>query len=435
LPLLAQAKKYIQAKVLKQQALLLACSGGVDSMVLLDLLVKAGHKPAIAHCNFKLRPQASADAHFVEQKAKKLGLVFHLKECDTQAYAQKNGLSIQMAARELRYTFFSHLKIKYNYTHLLTAHHLDDSIETLMLNLSRGTGISGLTGITDTRQQIIRPLNKQTKREIVDYARAQNIAWQEDASNLSTRYARNYVRHKVIPAWRESKKGFNKALGQSLQHLKEQEQALHALLAEKLEKHVEQDGHYEKLAWQGKPFFPALLHFWLKDLPTVDYAALKRVQKNDQHLDFSTNHFELFYSRGYFWLNKNPQPQKPDPIYIGRDQKELTQPIALKIKLLQPTEANYKYGPNKAYLDLAKLSFPLELRLWRAGDKFRPLGMKGTKKVSDFLTDQKLSRVAKKNQWVLCSGKQIAWVVGLQIDHDYRITDYTKTIYFAQLFN
>jgi len=433
--MLEKARQFIRENIAPKTKLLLACSGGVDSMVLLHLLLQEVHKPAIAHCNFQLRDTATADANFVENVAKAEGLPHHAQSFATQEYAAKNGLSLQMAARDLRYTFFANLRKTHNYQVLLTAHHRDDSLETFFLNLARGTGISGLAGIKAFKQGVLRPLSAHSKEEILSFAQEQSIPWREDASNASLKYHRNFLRHKVIPPLRQQFEGFDKGFSHSLEYLQEQEQALNFMLKEKLQEHLQQDGAYEKLPFSSAPYFQALLHFWLKDLEPVDYPALKRVQQGDSDLNFSTQNFELLYSRGFFWLNRNPQQQKPQPVKIKVDQKRLQSPFALKMERVSAQSLTMEFSPRHAYLDFEKLTFPLLLRPWQKGDRFIPLGMQGHKKISDFLIDQKLNSIAKKNQWVLCSGQKIVWVVGQQIHEEFKITDWTKTIYFVQLLN
>jgi tRNA(Ile)-lysidine synthase len=438
--MLQKAERFI-AKLPTSSHFLLACSGGVDSMALLHFLNQAGFSVAVAHCHFNLRGSAAdADAELVRKEAANLNFYFHYKAFNTQAFADENGISIQMAARDLRYAFFNEILKNEGYTHLVTAHHLDDSLETLLLNLGRGTGLAGLRGIAPIKDSLIRPFSQQTKAEILEYAHQNNIAWRDDASNSKTEYKRNYLRHKVIPAYRKNFEGFEKGLRSSLENLTVQEQALNYLLEEKLNNYLETEGSWQKLPVEqlaNLPFWPALLHHWLKPFGNFDFKALQNLKAHNETLYFSNLQYNLHYSQGYLWLkadvNTDTPPTSQKQYLIAHDQVEINEPVHLKMTTVPAAGLQIKGLPTLACLDFDKLIFPLSLRQWQTGDRFKPLGLKGRKKLSDFFTNRKFSAAAKKEQWLLCSGNTIVWVIGQQIDDRYKLTNLTKTIYFAQL--
>lgn len=433
--MLKHAKKALLQFKESHNHLLLACSGGRDSTVLLHFLVHQGLKPAVAHCNFKLRgKEADEDEAFVKHLAGKLGLPFYTKSFNTANYADKNGISIQMAARELRYSWFDELMKKDGFQLLLTAHHFNDQLESFLINFGRGTGIAGLTGI-EQGNRILRPFLQHTRQEINSYAKRHKLKWREDSSNKKTDYLRNRIRHKVIPELEACFPNFDKSAGDTLAHLRETQQAMHFLLEEKLQGSLHKSDMEETLDVSKhleQPYWPTLVHYWLRHKGNFDWEALKKLDTTINGQNFSNETHDLTHNRGILILRKASKNQD-HAFEINTETRHLEFPLRWESGHISAEAVEIKKEPHRAYLDAALLKFPLTLRKWREGDRFVPLGMKGFKKLSDFFTDQKFSAFDKERQWLLCSGTDIVWVVGHRIDERYKLSESTKTVYFVRL--
>ncbi|MDB9836450.1 tRNA lysidine(34) synthetase TilS [Flavobacteriaceae bacterium] len=404
----------------KEQKLLLAFSGGLDSRVLLDLLCQLEIDFSVAHCNFDLRADASeADALFCARIAKQHQLPFFIKKFDTKSFAEEQKVSTQMAARELRYTWFDELKEQGGFTHLLTAHHLDDQLETFMINMGRGTGLKGLRGITTDK--ILRPLLIFSKNEIEQYANEQSIEWHEDASNAQDDYLRNHLRHHAILQWKAAQENLLQQVTQTFDHLSLAQEALSVVVDIFKEKHfVQQEDvisiHLDALM-ELKP-----LAYYLHALfetygfnHVADLESLLVAQSGKQLISSShrliRNREELLLSP----LKIETQGEE----FTWRPTQDLTDPIKLTL-IDKPLNS-----ANTAVLDKNTLKYPLLLRKFREGDYFYPIGMKGKKKLSKFFKDQKYSTLDKENQWILCSEEQIVWVVGQRVDTRFAATPET----------
>lgn len=433
--MLKHAKNAIRLFQEHQTRVLLACSGGRDSTVLLHFLVEQGLKPAVAHCNFKLRAHESdEDEAFVKQLAGKLGLLYYSKAFSTVLYAEEQGISVQMAARELRYNWFNELIKKDGFHYLLTAHHFDDQLETFMINFGRGTGIAGLTGI-EQGGKIMRPFLRQTRDDIDEYAKKHKVKWREDSSNNKIDYLRNRLRHKVFPELRACFPHFEKSAADSLANLKEERNALHYFLSSLLQESLQKSGEEEVLTFEnhiGKAYWPALLHFWLRQKGNFDWEALKNIDLQASGKNFSTEQFDLTQDRGHLILRK-AKSTFDQTFEVTAEARHLEFPLRLETEYISAEAAEIRNDSNLAFLDAALLNFPLTLRKWQDGDRFMPLGMNGYKKLSDFFTDQKFSAFDKQRQWLLCSGTDIVWVIGHRIDERYKVSESTKTVYFARL--
>lgn len=413
----------------KKDSLLVACSGGIDSMVLCDLLLRAGIPFALAHANFNLRiPDADEDAAFIEAYGKQHQLRTHIKTFNTKAYAQEHHISTQMAARELRYEWFQQLSKSEDYTKIATAHHANDTAETIVMNLSRGTGIKGLRGIQPRVNNTIRPLLFASRKMIEAYAQQQDIKWREDYTNAEDHYKRNYTRHQIIPAMEELNPSFIDKASRFATNMQE----THALLMHFVSQHqhewVEQDGDAVliKKVITEVPGFQSLLHILLSPYGfTPD-----QVRNICLHLDgrsgiaFTSNSHELICDRTHLIIT---------PLHIQSPDIQISNfPCTINIHnnvfhaTITTSFADYKKsGPHQVYLDYHKVRFPLTLRAWKKGDWFIPLGMKGKKKISDLMIDQKIPVNFKKRQYLLCSDEQIAWVPGIRPDDRFKITPKT----------
>ena len=422
------------------EPVLLAFSGGVDSRVLFDLLLKAKLPFAVAHVNFQLRgAESEQDEQFVRELCRREKVRANIKRCAAQAYADEKGLSTQMAARDLRYAYFEELMNREGYAKLLTAHHRNDALETFLINLSRGSGWQGLQGIRESAK-IIRPLLHISRAEIEEYAQAQELRWREDASNASDKYLRNRIRHKLISQLKESLPGVSVGAQKSFRWMGEQQQALDFFLGQILERDSEDADEGLKLAYRRhfkQAYWPALLRHWLAPYGDFDWEPLKNLAEGQTGRVFETERFLLRQEREWLILQSKGVDTKTSKQYlIAQKDRKINEPIALQMDLLPASALKpIPKGADSAALDYERLQFPLALRRWQAGDSFQPLGLRGHKKLSDFFIDQKMSLAEKEQQWLLCSGKDIVWVVGRRIDERYRLRDSTKTVYFVRLAN
>lgn len=415
---------------------LIACSGGIDSIVLAELFVQAGLKPSLAHCNFMLRGKdADGDQLFVENYAKEKALPFFTKNFDTKAYAEKNGISIQMAARDLRYAYFDELMQDQNLTYLCTAHHADDSLETILLNLGRGTGLTGLTGMKPKRENILRPLLDFTKKEVIELAHELKLSWREDASNAKTDYQRNYIRHKVTPVFKNNFPGFDKGFKSTSHQLINDGELFQFLLEEKIQSLIIEEHDQQKMPISELmkiDGFQSLLHHWLKAFGTFDLSAIENCLNGESGRVFANENYELLVDREFLFLRKVKIEQKEN-FSINEGDQKLDAPISLTFGEFSADNFEIPRSKEVAALDKSKLRFPLTVRKWKNGDSFYPLGMKGKKKLSDFFIDQKLNLYQKDDIWLLLSGDDIVWVINHRIDDRYKISDTTKSVYFARL--
>ena len=406
---------------LKNQKILLALSGGIDSSVLLSLCLKNGLNISIAHCNFQLRGKDSEDdALWIKKLAEYKKLECHIKKFDIPIYAKNRKTSIQMAARKLRYDWFNELSIKYNYEVILVAHHADDVLETFMINLMRGSGLKGLVGIPQIRGKIIRPLLPFTRTEILNYANENNIKWREDASNAKTDYLRNELRHKVIPNWKATDSNFHNQFSTTLEYLGQAKIALDNVIKDfKTNYFVEMEQEIKISVDKLKLLNP--INFLLHAL--FSNYGFDNVKDLNQLLDaqsgkqlFSKTH-RLVKNRSHLLLSEQSEDFHKTYI-IEQNFKKIQVPIKLKLGLNNKIKIADK---NIACFNIKLLKFPLTLRKWRQSDYFYPKGLNGKKKLSKYFKDEKFSLLDKEKQWLLCSGEDIIWVVGKRVDERYSI--------------
>ncbi|MBP5797402.1 MAG: tRNA lysidine(34) synthetase TilS [Bacteroidales bacterium] len=435
-------KPYIESK-----KIILAISGGIDSMVLADVLLKSKADFVLAHCNFHLRGEESdGDEQFVRAYAERNGLTLYVKQFDTLNYAEEHKLSIEMAARELRYAWFEELRQQLGYDHIAVAHHADDQLETFFINLLRGAGIKGLKGMQMVNGRIIRPLLETSREEIRQYAIENGLTWREDHTNAETLYLRNKIRHELLPAIDNISKEGRSAILKSISHLASENELYRELLNEKLSQLVTQEAPGTSL--RGAELCGATRQSTVVECGLLR-SFLPRNDMGEQLLfewlrDFGFNSDQVHFI--YEALN-NGQPgtsfiSPTHRVTIERNGLELTPicqqnetPIELSYRQIEK-EAGFVIdkSPQVAQLDYEKLSFPLQIRKWQAGDRFHPLGMKGSKLLSDFFVDQKMTTRQKEECQVLTSAKEeIVWVVGRRIDERFKVTDKTKTILIVRM--
>lgn len=415
------------------QKVLLAISGGIDSMVLLHLFEKSGFEFGIIHCNFNLRGKESdGDETFVRQQVLIHGVPSFFQNFDTEEHAQLNGISIEMAARELRYEYFEKIRQEHHYDFVATAHHQDDLIETFFLNLSRKTGIRGLSGIKEKTGNLIRPLLFAGRQEIEDFARANFIDFREDSTNNEVVYQRNFLRHKILPLFQELNPAFKKNILASIENLRETEQVYSRCIQNETEQVLQENKGEAVIEIEAllKTQFPKVLLFEILSNFNFNAAVTDEIFQS-----FSNDSGKQFFSKTHRVVKDREQlfvtalEEKEERIfYIEKEDIELFEPLHLSLEKESADGFNIKKESTVACLDFEQLEFPLLIRKWRQGDYFQPLGMTGFKKVSDFFIDEKIPIHEKENTWLLCSGKKIVWIMGLRIDNRFKITPETKTV-------
>ena len=434
--------EFIKEKQLfeQHQKILLTISGGIDSMVLLHLFEKSGYEYGIVHCNFNLRgDESDGDENFVRQQVAIHGVPAFFQSFETEEYAQLNGISIEMAARELRYRYFEKISSENNYDYIATAHHLDDLIETFFLNLSRKTGIKGLTGIKEKSGKIIRPLLFAGRKEIEEFARENFIDFREDSTNSEMVYRRNFLRHKILPLFQEMNQSFSKNILASIAYLKETETVYSGFIENEKGKVVLENRQdtiidIEQLINTQFPkvlLFEILTGFGFK---TAVIDEVFEALNSDSGKQFFSKSHRIVKDRGHLFIRPN-NDEDERIYYIEKDDIELFEPLNLILEKHNAENFIINTEPNVACLDCGEIEFPLLIRKWRQGDYFQPLGMTGDKKLSDFFIDEKLPIHEKENTWILCSGKKIVWIIGHRIDNRFKITRKTKTVLKIELKN
>lgn len=415
-------------------SILLAVSGGVDSMVMLHLFHRLHFNISVAHCNFNLRGNASEeDEKLCERICKSLEVPFYHQQFETKVYAEENGISIQMAARKLRYAWFDELTEKNKFDFVATAHHSNDQSETILMNLISGKGVSSLRGIPSQNKKTIRPLLSFSKEEILGYAIEKNIEWREDESNGTTDYQRNYIRHKVLPSLQE----LNPSIQENLVRLGNRIEEMNFLVDEYsksiLDPCIQKHNDFVEINFSSFIHHPSknyLIWLALKEFgfegSSIDdiIAALHEPGKT-----FYSNHFILRIDRASFILEKINADFTFEAMIPSSSQKINLPGGEL---LFQPT-SNFEFDAaaveeNTAFIDASLLHFPLGVRTWKKGDSFYPLGMNQKKKLSDYFIDKKWSVHQKNKKLLLMNGEDIVWILGDRLDHRYRITGHTTSV-------
>lgn len=430
-------KQYFPHQLPSQLHLLLAVSGGVDSLVLTDLVAKSGIDFSILHCNFQLRAEESErDEEFVRSLAERYGKEIHVKRFDTASVVAERKMSVQEVARDLRYEWFETVRAGYQERNTIktvwiaVAHHADDNIETVLINLFRGTGLQGLTGMEPFRASIVRPLLDIRKEVLKQYAVAMELNAVEDSSNAGNDYTRNYLRNELIPGIKKVFSSVENNLLHTIRRLGEANQLYNSALADVFGKMIELKGneyHIPVLLWkQASPLmtitYELIRGFGFTAAQTQE--AIKLLDADNSSYIASSTH-RLIRNRN--WMIIAPLAKEHHHLLIPIDTTDHTIVFAEgRLQLSPAAGASIPASGTEALIDAGDLEYPLLLRPWKQGDYFYPLGMPKKKKISRFLSDLKLSKTEKEKVWVLESARKIVWVLGLRIDHRFRITETTK---------
>mgnify|MGYP001131173207 CR=1 FL=1 len=433
--MLQSFKEHIDKKFpfLKESSILTTISGGLDSVVLTHFCHKMGLKISLAHCNFNLRGvESDEDESFITKLADDLDLKVFIEHFETEDFAKEHQMSIQMAARELRYEWFYNLAETLSFDYILTAHHADDNLETVLINLTRGTGISGLTGIPEIHDKIIRPLLPFSRQELEKYALQNQIKWREDSSNASEKYLRNKIRHQVIPILKEINPYLLDSFKNTVDNLNDTvdivDESLNAVAKRAI---VELDAQHIKfkISEFKKVNNPkAYLYEMFKEYGFTqwsDIVNLLDAQSGKQA--FSETH-RLIKDRSHLILSEI-KSQVQNEIVLDKEEA-LNNKIVFPNGILEVTQVNEAGESDKStiYIDKEKLSFPFTIRKWEDGDFFYPLGMKGKKKLGKYFKDEKLNLLEKENVWLLCSQENIVWVLGMRADERFKVSENTQRI-------
>ncbi|VAW10028.1 tRNA(Ile)-lysidine synthetase [hydrothermal vent metagenome] len=413
---------------LSQTHFLLACSGGLDSVVLTHLSNQCKLNFSLAHCNFQLRgPESDADQEFVVELARGIRKKLYVTNFNTNNYINKYKVSVEMAARELRYAWFAELMSEHNIKTLVTAHHADDNLETFLINLSRGTGIDGLKGIPVKTDTIARPLLAFSRVRILAYANAENLKWREDSTNVETVHLRNKIRHNIVPLLKELHPTFLANFGTTQSFLSDT-----SLI---LDNHVKNLKSRLFVAEERLIRIPlkelselhpqkAYLHALFRDYGFTAWGDILDLLSAMSGKEVRSKTHRLVKDRAHLLLTELGD-NKSECYQIPENLSEMDNPVKLVIEDVEKIDETSK---NILYIDKEALKYPLIVRKWKKGDYFCPFGMKGRKKLSKFFKDEKIDVISKEQQWLLCSENNIVWVIGKRPDNRFKVTKDTKNI-------
>lgn len=430
--MIKELEKHIQLNFpfLKDKKLLLTVSGGVDSVVLAYLMHRLNYKIGIAHCNFKLREtESDEDENFVKDFAQNNKIHFHSIEFNTKEYCKKNKISTQIGARTLRYDWFDQLAVEFKYEYILTAHHLNDVMETFFINLSRGTGIDGLTSIPPINNNIVRPLLIFSRKEIEHFAITNNIQWREDKSNAETKYLRNKIRHQIVPEFYQLNPQFEENFKKTIAHIYSSK----IFITQKIEA-LKQDVFQEKdkQITTSKTSILALSDYEIYELfkPYNFHSPqeITKVLKAQTGKKIKSSTHTILSNRDTLIIYQNTDLKEDNFIIKTIDDFKNT-PVKLDVSFSKKEINNHTIA-----IDLEGNPFPFSLRKRTDGDIFYPTGMTGKKKVNKYFKDQKLSELEKENTWLLCnSNNQVVWIVGHRADRTLTTKKNTKNTLYIQL--
>lgn len=415
---------------LENKKLLLATSGGLDSMVMAQLFSQLPYQIALAHCNFQLRGiESFEDQKFVEDFAERQSIPLFATQFDTTAFAKDYKLSTQVAARDLRYNWFYELLKKEQFDFVLTAHHADDNIETFLINLGRGTGLDGLVGIPAQNDKIIRPLLLFSREEIESYATETNLQWREDSSNASNKYLRNKIRHDLVPLFKEMNPHFIDTFQNTQTYLQQAQAMVEDAAIMVYQQVAEQNGdtiQFDLSQLKRLTNYKSYLYHWLKEFGFTAWDDIYDLVESQSGKQVVSTDYRLIKDRDRLLLVPMIERSLDEEFYIEKGVRDVKIPLKLSFSKVEERTPSLN---TTIFVDERKLVFPLVLKRWQEGDVFQPFGMNGkTKKLSKFFKDEKLSLVEKENIWILWSADTIVWVVGLRQDERFKIENNTEHI-------
>jgi tRNA(Ile)-lysidine synthase len=432
--MLQEFAAYIKTNKLctKRDRILLAVSGGIDSMVMASLFLSSGFHCGIAHCNFRLRGKESdTDQKFVRKFASKHGVPFHTANFDTSGFAADRGISIQMSARELRYSWFKEIRKQHGYRYIALAHNENDNIETFLINLSRGTGIAGLTGMKPSSGRLIRPLLFASRELISDYCKANRIQFREDSSNAEVKYTRNKIRHRIIPLFREINPSFEGSVNETIERLNDINEIYTSFMESTRKNIIQKSGGTDVIRLESlEKLSPARTFLYEIFKP---YGITSGQADDLVKLCFSKTGSRLHTRTHRIIKNRDEiiieaEGGREETHIIIRSISDFANAGHLFIYTMKTAGKKFTIPRenNIACLDAGRIVYPVVIRNWKIGDYFYPLGMKSRKKLSDYFTDRKYSLSEKEACLVLESGGEIAWIIGERIDDRFKITGKTK---------
>ena len=429
--MLLEFESYLKDKfpyLLKEKSIL-CCSGGIDSVVLFYLMLSVSKDFVVAHCNFKLRGgESDEDEDFVRDLCKEKSIKYYSKSFNVKKIKAKSSKSTQMIARDLRYDFFDQLSSDLNIKHILTAHHLNDSLEGFIINISRGSGLDGLTGIPFENNKIKRPLICFEKSKIIDYAKSNNLNWREDSSNKTDSYLRNKIRNKIIPEFQKLEGNFIKNFNKSISYLQISNTIIHDKINE-LKKNLldyRADEIAIKIRDLQKINLKAFLYYFLRDFGFIDWDKIYKLIDSQSGKKILSESHILFRNKEELILRPILEIKKIN--YIIND---INNPVSINngFQIQFKKTAKMTKGNNVVTVDSEKLKFPLLLRNFKDGDSFYPFGMNGSKKVGKFLKDSNINHLDKASVPVLVNrDNKIIWVVGMRLDNRFCISENTQKL-------
>lgn len=426
-------------KITRDQLIIIALSGGADSVALLHMFHQAGYKCVAAHCNFHLRNEESdRDERFVSDLCESLGVDLKIVHFKTEEYARLNKISIEMAARELRYNWFEEIRELYKASFIAVAHHADDQIETCFLNLLRGTGIRGFTGMKEINGHILRPLLSIYRSELEEWLDQSDYKYINDSSNFTLDYKRNKIRHQLMPLLEDIQPNAKKTILRSIHNITEAEkiydQALdkvkNDIIIEKSSGSLRIDLTLLHDEQSIKTILFDIMSPYNFNRTTIE-QLIKSLDNSQSGLMFYSTTHRLITDRETLLIHSlDVDSAKMTEFFIQDRDSQITTPVCLHIQQVPYNElTEIEKTKQIAYFDFDKLSFPLVLRKWKKGDKMKPFGMKGSRKISDIFSDLKYDIYRKENSWLLCNGDDIIWLIGEKTHDSYKVTNQTKTVY------
>lgn len=427
--MLQKLKNHIQQNFsfLQEKKLLVATSGGIDSMVLIHLLQKLKFNIGLAHCNFQLRnSESDADEKFVKSYAELHKIPCFITKFDTKKYSETHKLSTQVAARNLRYNWFNEILVQEKYDFIITAHHADDVAETFMINLSRGTGLEGLTGIPSQNGNIIRPMLPFSRKEIENYASENSLKWREDNSNASDKYLRNKIRHHIIPIFKEINDSFLQSFLNTLVHLNQQQSLVDDAVLLVYEKVVSEEKEQLKInisALIQYKNYKAYLYQWLHNYGFTAWNDVYDLVHSQSGKQIFSENYILLKDRDFLLLSSKISDF--ETIVIHSVIENTNFPLNFSICNFSDISNQNK---NVIFVEESKLQFPLTIRKWKTGDYFYPAGMQGKKKVSKYFKDEKFTLFQKQEAFILECNNEIVWIIGQRADERFKPENSTQNI-------